>query len=412
VVLAGSYLAAWHSISRAERAWARQVEPMESFIARYPPEPDSPAAISLDDKTRLLGIGMILRPGEEDREGPHDDLLKELGDFITDHERARTDELAALPSEARTLLERERSHLAAIETQILEGGPLRWEHDATRGPVAPMPRLLAHRQIHTLLLARAWEAARRGRKREADRALEASWVLGASLEVRPDLISRLIALVASMTQHQLLRAARLPEERWLPRMQERGFADSLQTALQLEAWGWARYAVSFRGPSDVEYAARGETPPSAPADKIGRFLTAPYMRLSFAGMSKNLLRASQELRVQSRCDFDARQYSEEFERSFPRWNILGRMASPSLLRSWTSLRQADFDRELTEQVLLLRSHRETSGSWPAGSRPSRVCEGILWMREPQSDGSLTVQSSGPPFAADGSKRNWSFRLQP
>jgi hypothetical protein len=112
------YLAAWVSLRRAEKAWATRVEPMESFIARYPTEPDSPAVLALDEKTRALGIRMIRRPGEERREGPHDELLNELSSFISGGEGSEADELVPLPPAAVALLQSERARVEAIETQI------------------------------------------------------------------------------------------------------------------------------------------------------------------------------------------------------------------------------------------------------------------------------------------------------
>jgi hypothetical protein len=412
LTVGGCYFAARVSLQRAEEAWATRVEPMESFIARYPTEPDNPAALELDVKTRPLGIRLTDRTGEEPREGPHDELLKELSSFIGDRAGGGTDELGALAPEARAFLERERAPIEAIEAQILQGGTLRWKQDITKGVAAPIPGLLGHRQVHTLLLARAWEAARQGRPREAERALEASWVLGGSLEERPDLISRLIVVAVSTMQHRVLRAARLPPDRWLPRLEERGFADGMQAALQLEAWSWTRYAEGDWGMFDVDHMERGEKPPRTIGGDLGRFLTVPYMRLSFAGMSASLLRANEELRAQRRCDFDVQQYAEEFKESYPRWNILARIAVPSLLRAWASLRYADFDRELTEQVLVFRTIRRSSGSWPTGTVPSRVCADVSWVLEAHADGSLIVQPSEAPFVTDKDDRDWSIRLRP
>jgi hypothetical protein len=36
----------------------------------------------------------------------------------------------------------ERGHIEAIETQILQGGDLRWKQDVTKGVAAPIPGLL------------------------------------------------------------------------------------------------------------------------------------------------------------------------------------------------------------------------------------------------------------------------------
>ncbi len=83
VGLAGGYLAALLSIPRAERAWAAQVEPMESFIARYPPEPSVPAPMPniVDD---------VLFGGRDPVRGILDDPHEGQSDFRPASSRARS----------------------------------------------------------------------------------------------------------------------------------------------------------------------------------------------------------------------------------------------------------------------------------------------------------------------------------
>ena len=408
------YAGAAYRVGRAEAAWATKTESMEAFAARYPAEPDSGAAETLDGLTRPLGIRMIWHHGKEsaDWKGANDDLLKRIGTFIGEREHSGTDELVPIPAEAQRLLAQEQTRLSAIEAHIISGGPLRWEQDISKGVAAPMASLLAQRQLQSVLLARAWQAAGRRRGDEVERALLASWTLNASLLDRPDLLSRLIAVAVAEMEHGVLRAARVAPEQWLPRLHAQLFTRDVRIPYQLEAWNWTRFTKGYWGIFDVSYMENGATPPVSLLGGAGRVLTTPYVRLSLADMSERLLQATQELAARRRCDFDVDRYAKEFEESFPNWNILGRLATPAVIRGWTSLRYADLDRELTERVLLARARRDRSEPWPTEPVASAVCEGVTWLQEGASDGSLRVRASERPFAADTPNWSWAVRLRP
>lgn len=414
VAVSLGYLAAARAVPRAEKAWADQVEPMESFVARYPPQPDSPAGLALDALTRPLGIQMCgpRAPDPPGSDKTQFNFLQSLGSLIGDCGHSRNDDCPALPATAETFLEKEAPRLDAIETHILKGGPLHWVQDISKGVAAPFPSLLGHRQLSSVLLTRAMLHARRGRPEPAERSLEAAWVLNASFDERPDLLSRLITVSVSGMENAVLRTLKTPSDRWLPRMQQRTFAADIRTPYQLEAWNWTRFTVGLWGIFDVNYMESGETPPSSILGTAGRVLTTPYVRLSFAGVSEALLKASETLRSEKRCDFDVERYAREFEDSFPRWNILGRIATPSVVRGFTSMRYADLDRELTERVLAARAERHATGRWPSTPTPSTVCEGVVWESRADGDGSVTISPSVKPFATDDPHWRWSIRLRP
>ncbi len=406
----GYFLAA-RRVARANEGWARETEPMETFAARFPPAPDSPAANGLDEMTRPLGIRMIFRRGDRAGEGENGEVLKALGAAIGKIERPKLGTSPGIPAEAEAFLSRERGRLDAIIVQILEGGPLVWEQDVSKGTGAPTPGLLGHRQLSNMLLGRAWLSARDGHVADAERTLEASWRLNASYLERPDILSQLIAVAVAQMQHGVLRAAPKIAAAWQERMRERPFTGRFPVALQIEAWNWARYTRGFWGLFDVSYMEDGTTPPAG-WGSIPRFLMTPYMRLSVAGISEALLRATHELAPQRRCDLDMKLYSRELEESFPRWNTIGRRATPSVVKIWTSLRETDLDRELTERVLLARAEHAASGNWPAAGGASSVCEGVSWEYRPSIGGALDIRASTPPFRLDDPRWDWSLRLKP
>ncbi len=337
--------------------------------------------------------------------------VKALGAAIFKIERPKRGTVPGIPPEAEAFLARERGRLDAITTHILDGGPLFWGKDVSKGTGAPVPGLLGHRQLSNMLLGRAWLSARGGQHADAERALEASWRLNGSYLERPDILSQLIAVAVAQMQDGVLRTIRSASPVWLRRMEERPFSRRFPVALQIEAANWTRYTRGQWGVFDVSYMEDGTDPPAG-WGSIPRFLMTPYMRLSVAGMSESLLRATHELAPQRRCDIDMKRYSKEFEDSFPRWNVIGRIAMPSVVRIWTVLRETDLDRELTERVLIARADRATSGAWPASGGSSGVCDGLSWEYELTPGGALDIKASAQPFRLDDPKWDWSLRLRP
>jgi hypothetical protein len=169
------------------------------------------------------------------------------------------------------------------------------------------------------------------------------------------------------------------------------------------------YTRGFWGVFDIDRIEPAQPPPGG-WRTIPRFLTTPYVRLSIAGFSDALLGAMRELRGERRCDRDIEAFGTEVHESIPRWNIIGRIAMPSVVRAWTTFRELDFDRELTERVLLARAERTTSGRWPGAGGASQVCESVSWDYETTS-GALDIRPSERPFHVD-SGWDWSVRVRP
>jgi hypothetical protein len=413
VAVSAGYWASGRAVRRAEAAWAEAGEPMEAFIARYPPQPDSPATRKLDALARPMGIEIL---GPIPRETPERKAqgarLQAVGRALGECARAGSDDCPPLPEDTQALVSSEAARLDAIETEILEGGPLHWAQDFAKGMASPLPHLLGHRYLQSLLLARAQIGRASGHPELAERPLEASFVLNASLVERPEIISRLLAVSIAGMERGVLRLLPQPLEKWQERLRADTFPQPLRIPFQLEALNWTRFTTGPWGIFDVSYMEDGETPPRTPFGSAGAWLTAPYVRLSFAGISEALLRESRALESEARCDLDVDRRAKEFEDSFPRWNILGRIATPSLVRSLAAFRHAELDRELTYQVLLARAERRNSGRWPTASVASGVCEGLRWDEATAADGTLTVRISEQPFRQPDNGWDWSIRLHP
>ena len=413
VAVSAGYCASGRAVRRAEAAWAEAGAPMDAFIARFPLQADSPAALKLDELTRPLGIPMAgVTPKATPESKAQGERLQAVGKALTACERSGSDRCPPFPADTASLLQAEAARLDAIETHILDGGPLLWEQDVAKGLAAPIPHLLGHRYLQNLLLGRASLRIAEGTPQLAEKPLEASWILNASLAGRPDLISRLIVTAIGGMERGVLRTLPKPRDPWPSRLHQPLFPQPLRVPFQLEAWNWTRFTTGSWGLFDLSSMEDGVAPRSSALGAVGRWLTAPYVRLSFAGMSEALLAESQRLDAERRCDLDVDRHAKEFEASFPRWNILGRIATPSLVRSWAALRRAELDQELTTLVLAARGARAASGQWPTVAVPSAVCEGVSFEQSAGADGTLTIRTDSMPFPHDAADGRWSIQLHP
>jgi hypothetical protein len=412
VSVSAGYCASSRAVRGAEAAWAAAGRPMDGFAARFPAQPDSAAAKQLDALARPLGLQMVGRtPPSTPESKARGERLQAIGKPLGECGRSGSDLCPPPSADAQAFLREHSQRLDAIEALLTSGEPLQWQMDVAKGMASPFPHLLSHRYLQNLLLARVMLDAAQGRP-SSERTLEASWVLNLALAERPELISRLVASAVFGMQHDVLRTLPRPPASWVARLAQPVFADALRDPFQLEAWNWTRYTQGRWGIFDVTYMEDGETPPPSLIGAAGRWLTAPYVRLSVAGMSKALLDESEKLASQHRCDLDVDRRSRDFEESFPRWNVLGRIATPSVVRSFAAFRYAELDRELTREVVAARTERAASGRWPAAAVDSGVCEGVRWLHEPQADGTLTIRASAEPFEPRDNRWSWSIRLHP
>jgi hypothetical protein len=388
VLLFLGQLASWHYRRQAETAWATTPESLSAFAARYPSTPDSAAVVQLDELTRPLGIPMAIEPGHNSRTGISPRLGKETyaaGGFVTSQEQAGTDRIADAPPNVRAFLARERVRLDAIEAQIVAADDLQWAQDVETGWQASMPPLAGLRQLQNVLLARALLASREGRDADAARSLEASWRLLTSISRRPELISQLLAMALAPMQHGVIRCLRHPARVWTERLASQDFGAGVLRACQLEASGLHRAAASGVGLFDL-YAMEEAGPRTGPTVLLGRLLTAPYVRLSLYDASARILQIRKRLQTEDPCRVDLVALGNEFSRSFPRWNILGRRVTPAFVRAWASVRDVSLDRDLTLAVLRGRTQPLSS--------PSAFCQGFTWVQS--SEGRDTFKTTLEP----------------
>jgi hypothetical protein len=176
----------------------------------------------------------------------------------------------------------------------------------------------------------------------------------------------------------LRRVGPLPVE-WQRRVREHDYRQALLVALRGDT-------LSF-----VEYGARTAVGGEHEDSLGGRLFRRLFLDLSLSSYSDVMRGMILRLRDADLCALDPEAFQEELEASIPWWNVIAKIAVPSLARTWISSTSAALDAELTADVLRARAVEAESGAWPQEAMPSAVCRGAAWSHVVGSDGGLRIE---------------------
>jgi hypothetical protein len=408
-LLGGELLARWNA-RREERAWGETGRSMQALREQYPRTTDSEAARQLDGLTGRLGIRILrdpVHPSQIDDQAFYDTVNKymsRLGD-------ATDDRAVALPPEWRVFLDRHRSGLQAVAERLVSARDIVWETNIQAGISAPIPSLLAHRSLQSLLLMEALERQRSGDQTLARLFLEAAWRQSETLAARPELISRLIVVALRMYQHSVLRAMPEFDPVWSQRLAVSRLREANINTLQVEAHGWLMWTREYRGVADIQTDEPPGVLSGGPVAAVVRLLSVPYVHLSATSISRHLRRTRELSLMGDPCELDGEDVRQQVVRGIQRWELLARIVVPSTARVWMSGREADLDAEWTHLVLDTRQRMRQSGDWGVADRTqSKVCRAITWLRRRERAGGLTILAD--PAPPTERPHHWAFTLSP
>jgi hypothetical protein len=345
---------------RVEREWARTVEPMEAFLARYPDAAMSDGALALEAAAARIGIEMNPnRAGAHPQESVAKDfqaIARMLYTYLgPQHGRDATE--PALPSaELSAWLAKYRDEVLALVEVARGGRPIAFETSwASFDP--PMPGLSGLQSSASVAVVLALESDRAGDAATARDAIEASWRIGGAARERGDLVGQFLAFGIDGRTLRALRRMEHPPPGWPDRLSDPDHRRGFLRSLQGEAW------------LDLSRARR-----------IRSFDQGPVLRLMACDNAEALRVMVEELSHGDPCRMDVDAIESKVEGSLFRGNVLARSALPSHVRGWISAVEADLEVELTRMVLEARAGRNRDGSWPAtpGEVESKVCPGSSW----------------------------------
>ena len=230
---------------------------------------------------------------------------------------------------------------------------------------------------------------RQGHSAEADRSLEASWVLNRSLVARHELLSQLIAVWIAAAENGVLRALPMPPVRLADRLQARDFPAAFVRAFQAEVFLYthSQSVKDFRG---------------VPA----------FNQLKMAEYSEQVRMTTELLRDRDDpCSLDLQAVSRAAQDALPRSNR-ARTSIASFPRSWAAVTWIRLDGELTRLVIEARGDSGEIAHAHASPVASTVCKSVSWIRTSAADGTVTIAAKPARPLRDESRREWAFRFQP
>jgi hypothetical protein len=397
--LAGHLASGW-AVRRELRAWEATGSSMDALRAHWPRRADSPAALELDRLVRPLGLHLTQERGTVwpiDNKAEHQAMGKWLGELY----KSTDDRYEAAPAEVRAFLDAHRADLAAVAAHLRSATDITWATNIDAGPEAPLPGLLAHRYLSTMLLSEALERNRRGDVAGSEEMLDAAWRQGETLASRPELISQLIAIALAGQHGNVLRRVAGASPSWEERLKQRRFLPGVIGSFQSDAYGFVTVAQSYRGTSDADARV---FPAEGAAGSAVRVATAPWIRLSLSSASRHLRRSQELARAADACRVKREDLDDVVASGIGRWDVIARVAVPSVMRSVTAGAGADLDSELTRLVLQARHGGATADV------PSTVCKSVTWHPMRESDGRRTIRAE-PPLEVDPARpHRWTFTL--
>jgi len=394
------------AVRRAELAWAGAWLSFAEFRQRFPAAETNADAERLEELAACVGIDFARRREAEQPRRPAGcavavsdaaERYEAIRAALGEHERAQLarvdDRFDPPPAGVAAWLDAQAVNLVALRDHLRASEP-RWRVDLALGYQAPLPNLLAVLNLHRVLVLAGSEAQRQGRPDEAAAWLDASLRLDAALVERPELISQLVSAAAARLHAGLLRRLDPPPP---------GRAEDLAA---YDRWRSFLTAIEGEGRVHLEGDAGGALTPQGDQQALGRLLgvvSAPWTRLSLAGVSGRLAGAVEALAVQDACAQPPAAVTAGAEQLFPRWNVIGRVAWPNLADAARKVGRLRLDIELSGHVVALREARSRDGRWPeTGSGiPSAQCPAERWLVRALPDDRLELSFSRELPAAAG-----------
>ena len=212
-------------------------ESYESILKRYPKSGKNRSAIELETISVRLGIE-ITESGSEWGSQGHGRIepFSSTGaaTYLYTQLVKPFDEIDIPPSHIKEYLRLHQSDLDELYNRVLQNEVPRWEIDIQKGYRAPVPNLLFHQQLHSVLALDILERTRLGRHKEALEAFEASWKISQSLRDRPEMISQQISLQLLNLQTGVLRKMKQVPREWQQRISSVNLIDSMLQSMTLD----------------------------------------------------------------------------------------------------------------------------------------------------------------------------------
>ena len=324
----------------AHARWKAEFGEPTEILAELPSQEDSEAALRLIEIVDSTGID-LRRPGLVRRPLPESTMSRALRRAIADYGRSeliRTGGSIQLPPDAvRSFLDEHRSRIEKIVGFLSTSEVPEWKSDISLGYGTPIPNLLGLMHLQNLLVAEILYRAQRGEESNAERVLNASWSLNASLRDRSEVISQIIAISVARFHVGLARRLSIDPTRWRARFLEHDYRKSLLRAMQVE------FAVGLRNLPD------------------GGSRWDRASRADFMDITRSFWVSLRDSPI-----FDEpKKFDEAVDTRRSGGAVIAAMPLPNLANAVSRADRLILDTELTDRVLELRMQKAALGRWPS-----------------------------------------------
>ncbi len=388
---------------KVQAAWAAAGLPLEGFLSGLPDHGDSSAARALMASAAKLGLALDTAGATPSMATPEaQESWKKVKPLVTElRGLLESPELPPInvPEPLQAWLQEKAPVLEEIREGLRAESPV-WRSDISKGYRAQIPPVTGQLDLCRILLADALAALSRKNEALAAQDLDAIWRLSEGLAERPELIGPLAALAMRRMAVIALRHLEAPPPEWEARLAAFDPSRSILRAYQCEAVLMGTVAQEPR---------IGEIVSPSPGVLGGRFTTwlvRPYLRLCCASGQEILLRQIQYVRAAWPClsPQELQQIKPPTD-EVPSWNFLARIALPNMSPGWDRAKIVQIASDMTRKVMLLKSAKRASGTWPASlpELEKPFCANDQYDYAAGAEGAMTLTFKGAMPALENAK---------
>jgi hypothetical protein len=393
-----------HAQKRLEASWRQDFNvgmPLRGEPAR---EEANETARRLDRALEPLGFALSRPPRASRAERAKRKtgiwtVDRRLSAYFLEEVRSPLAPARPLPEEVERFLDENGAILEGARDILLGPSLPRWKTRPDRLQDAPLPYLSGCFKLHHLLWAMAIRCGGRGEPEESARYGRAAWRVALALAGRDEMICMLVDMAMVRQQAALARKAGLPPDEWRDQVRSIDIHARLMNSFQHEARVW--YQLAERDRIDDQSDLNGihgmwRTP------LLGNYLR--YQVLAMLDRWRIILRDLEEAGP-----YPVRPADFANRLVYPRWNILGRIATPEFYDLWLRGSITGLDLDLTSRALSLPASYGPQAAESTWTEPSG-CGDLSWRFTRSRSGDLEIVCSEPleTWLDDGKARGLYF----
>jgi len=192
------------------------------------------SSLKLEELTAKLGIDIELSSGiisvsrqiydskYRVKKRQFEMIRRELDDYLSTQLEKPSDEIDSLPEKLHKYISSNTSALELVQNHIISSELPQWKMENLNNTTYAtiLPSYLNHVIFQKLLIVYILDQTHHENNKAALRGLEASWKLNQSLLKRPDLISKLVAIIIARMQAVTIRKMPILPPIWQSRIEQ------------------------------------------------------------------------------------------------------------------------------------------------------------------------------------------------